>query len=1236
MGAIRARVVHAYHDHLILECAGAVPDWSRGEASDVKGYSARYYECARSYGAYNGAWVYVELVELLEECASTELLRFALRGLSPERQYVVEVAALTAAGRGPWSESSEKLATWRVAPRLAPPQALLRTHDTLVLGWDREEPDPETLSGEVHDEDITEFLVKVAPAFGNRTAQARTHRVQLQKACSFAETWAAVKDENSSFSATPFFFCEGAAGRYQFVSVVPGLLPDQRYCCQVASIAAKQGDWSHTSVEVMMLPVAPLVDLAQVDEVQHDQIQISWEHVQLKTGIAAGLCDRLCLTKSLEDLHVCAYAVRAAAWTTWRGPQWRKPETVEVETLPVAEGGRLQFSIKDLEPEKLYVVEIRAQGASGWGEWSRVGENPVCTAVVAQEPTAPELVYATSRALTFAFPGVEDSRIIAYEVRRHEGWRGRPTRPLRFDSQSLAVRVTSENRWVVTVDQLQRGTTYTLQTRGITAGGGVTKWSEKSEPMATLADEDTGHEVEVSVGVNDDTPGMGPLQLATAMPVADVNSAESMEDFSKKLESVLAFTIDQATAGVRLPSVRIPSVAEQAEELLHAHHGDCRAAVLEAAKIEDDDTWRTKLPDFLIQQVPVVGCSTVLLRELWRSIRRCALVAHLYGHDTRSPETQALILTCLVPGGSGTPAAPAVPAAGTGSASSQQGYVVKDQSAVLNPGVLGAEDVVSSRRVALLVSRALAKETFVRATGLKSAGQVVGLLEVAGRLLKNSSKDAASEGSALTEQLADDALVAEAATPVKVALVVFRPMALEERPIVVGGLLALWLLPIFMSAARFVFAKVYPLLAQRLEIPLAVIVIAALVLQVLGVLGVVWVQQNLDNFLSIPATLVFVLYVLIPGISICLATRSILQGANEAYFFCLLGVFNLASGFLRWAGDQADDAALDGQAPPRFAACREQVMRYRQWLWMGLCIDFVLEEIMGRVCGLHSLRLLGPPLSSTGATLVEYRTLAFAAGLVAAAAQARVLELLQRRSVLLRLLGARKAFLGGITLLLMGAFAVVQQPRTMTFLREVSPTPWWCCMILWLRQSGALVGGLIPLVFYVLQQPQSFGRLPMDSLVPLSVAVGGVLGHLFCQSFTMLWQEKREHLESDYRVIFLFPHMSSQARSKASVAMRVALKRGAEATKNTAAEWVAARAVRMLPALRPSLQDQHGLLPPSSYTAHRTPCGLGKWRHGWLLNTVRCLSCHKIRPPALSTWFVSWNVQALIHTRKRC
>ena len=39
---------------------------------------------------------------------------------------------------------------------------------------------------------------------------------------------------------------------------------------------------------------------------------------------------------------------------------------------------------------------------------------------------------------------------------------------------------------------------------------------------------------------------------------------------------------------------------------------------------------------------------------------------------------------------------------------------------------------------------------------------------------------------------------------------------MDERPTVVIGLLALWLLPIFVSAARFVFNKVYPLMAQRM------------------------------------------------------------------------------------------------------------------------------------------------------------------------------------------------------------------------------------------------------------------------------------------------------------------------------------------------------------------------------------------------------------------------------------
>lgn len=47
--------------------------------------------------------------------------------------------------------------------------------------------------------------------------------------------------------------------------------------------------------------------------------------------------------------------------------------------------------------------------------------NKVIPAGFSEEPAAPELVYATARALTFSFPGVEDERLVAYEVRRLEG-----------------------------------------------------------------------------------------------------------------------------------------------------------------------------------------------------------------------------------------------------------------------------------------------------------------------------------------------------------------------------------------------------------------------------------------------------------------------------------------------------------------------------------------------------------------------------------------------------------------------------------------------------------------------------------------------------------------------------------------------------------------------------------------------------------------------------------------------
>eukprot|EP00438_Fugacium_kawagutii_P011347 Skav220227 [mRNA] locus=scaffold749:173512:178642:- [translate_table: standard] len=137
----------------------------------------------------------------LEETGNSDLIRFCLKALQPERQllgrtvggYVVQVAAVTAAGRGPWSEQSARLGTWRVAPRLVPPLALFHTHEMLVLGWDPEVLD-DTFSGTVHDETITEFVIKVAPAA--RAVQAKTLRVSFRQAMTLAQAWQDAASDN--------------------------------------------------------------------------------------------------------------------------------------------------------------------------------------------------------------------------------------------------------------------------------------------------------------------------------------------------------------------------------------------------------------------------------------------------------------------------------------------------------------------------------------------------------------------------------------------------------------------------------------------------------------------------------------------------------------------------------------------------------------------------------------------------------------------------------------------------------------------------------------------------------------------------------------------------------------------------------------------------------------------------------------------------------------------------------
>eukprot|EP00929_Paragymnodinium_shiwhaense_P033998 TRINITY_DN18554_c0_g1_i1.p1 TRINITY_DN18554_c0_g1~~TRINITY_DN18554_c0_g1_i1.p1 ORF type:complete len:1893 (+),score=374.82 TRINITY_DN18554_c0_g1_i1:168-5846(+) len=1209
----RPLCLEAYWNRLRIRCPMPEPDWNHGEEADVCQYWVRYYECGR---LRNSPWTEVAIEDFQEAQGNT--VEFWLPDLQQDKNYVIQCAAGTAAGRGAWSADSETLTTAAVAPILRQPVVLLATHSSMVVGWTTDEEGRQDSASHRHEE-ITDFALSLAPSSSGQR-DVKTVPVTCRSAADVALRWsetavapnsdAATVDSEASGDIQPPTAAErsdasGSRRHPQYVAVVHDLSPNLLYTASVQAVTnAGEGRWSAKSFETSTLPVAPRVKGTQVDEVMHDQVVISWVHMAVESLLPAAACRQLGLVDSLEELEIRGYSVRWAAWTKWTRLGWKEPTYIEIEDLLGSREagssgeGRVQFTVTGLEAETEYVVEVRAHSSKGAGEWQRFNETQrVCTAIVAQPPPAPDLVYVMPHAVTFSFTGVDDARVVAYEVRRSESWAGgwcRPSKPLKFDAQSLAVRVTNEQRWVVNMDRLRSATTYVLQLRGITAAGGVTKWSARSAAMETLPD--TGEEEEdkdAAFGVNEacataeaspDFASRGSSSLTGATPSAQQDGGiESIEDVSKKLETILSFTMDKATAGVPLQGLQIPSVEEEAAELLQKYHGNKAQALAAAADFEDDASWRTKLTAFLIQQVPVLGCSTLLLRELWRTIRRVALIAHLNGHDLQSAETRALILTCLVPAGGGNAAA----AQAQGCASSQSGAGLGED----------LSNVINSRKVAFAVSRALAKETFVRMTGIKSAATAVDIMEAAGRTLatysaadadkEKATKESSESGGGKTAPV-DDAprwfqrwrpseAVPPAAgdgaanpeadtqpTPERLAMVVFKPQSVEERPATVLTFLVLWLMPIFVSVVRFVADRVVPFLAKRVQMELPVAFAGALFLFtfVAGILVSVWVQQNLDNFLSLPATLVFVVYNSIPGISIFMATRAIVRGATEAPFFAFLGVFNLSSGYLRWADDLSDDAALEKRPAPRIAGGRERVKSLRQLLWMALVLDFIMEEMLGRVFGLHSLRLLGPPLAKTDATLAEYRTVAFAMGLVAAWSQARLLTLLKKRTVLLRLLGARTTIYAGLSLIFMGAFAVVHQSQSLKFLRESSPSPWWCCAVLWIRQLGALAGFLGPVVFHVFASQGLLGAFPTDGCIALALLVGCVLGEIASRSFTQLWSEKKEHLESDYRVLHLFPHMSAQARSKASTAMRFAVKKGGQATRTLAAEWAAVSMTR--------------------------------------------------------------------------
>jgi len=1178
-----------------------VPDWREEDGNDVIGYRARYYECGSGGRMFAAPRIEADVDYTVVH--DGKAIQFSLTGLASEKEYIVQLAALTQFGQGSWSTESQRLSTWRCAPLPLAPQIILRTHTALVVGWSLNEVgrSPETLG---HDEDILEFVVQTDIALSS-PVQANLMNctyISLEQATKLGQ----VLHEDSKFAQRsdvneqhpldeeipvlapsgghtdePSVFgdamiCDGILAPHlpTYAAVVRDLKPNHTYIVSIYAVScAGMGCASRKSQEQATLALAPRIDDLQIDEVQHDRIQVSWNLPRLRLPFAQSTCEQLGLVESVAELEVVGFDVRCAASTTWTRLHWRDPEHMQIGRLQRDDNGRGYVVVSELDAGRPYIVELRACSASGAGEWCRLDKQPVCTAIDSPAPPPPELVKNTSHSLTFSFAGVEDHRIVAYQVRRYEGWMGRWGRassPFQFNADLPGVRVTSERRWVVTIEDLQSETTHALQLRGITSTGHVTKWSSWSEAMSTLR-ESHGDCMEAP-GITAPFPRLASPASGPSVSVSQVGKAvdmgfESANDLTEKLKAIIAFIMDYATSGVQLPSITVPSISERAASLLQENRCSNAAAVDMVSKFQDDGTWKSKLPDFLIHQAPVAGCSTLLLRELWQNLRHCAVIAHLYGHDTQSSETRALLFTCLLPqcgdGRLGTEAPDAT--WGTTYHTFTDGQILER------------------------VANDLAKASFVHATSMRNAGHTVGGLEATGLVLREysvASPFSEFKFGEIDTQLAETLSMAGSAglsaaaaedtgppNPTRVARALFKPPKAEEHPATILCLFALWLLPLFVSACRFAAKRLLPLLAQtiRMDLSLAGIVVLLIVAQIIGVAIIIWIQEIVDRMIRFPATFVFVVYAAAPGASIWLATRSMLKGLVVAPCFALLGLYSLGTGYLRWADDLLDDNTLERRAVPRIVWGRRRqayAVRVHSILWAVLVSDFIIEEVLGQWCGFHSVRLLGPPQAPAGqetTTPAEYQPPAFALFIAAAAAHQHVLTLTKRQTVLVRMLGARCSQLPNLRLFLMGAPSVTgQHAEALSFLRNVSPSKWWCCLVLFLRRWGAVGGVLIPLSLYVLRDPQHLGAMPKETLVPLAMAIGAVLGHSASSSFAALWHACEGHLEAEYRVLHLFPHMSPQARDWACDALSQAVR---QSTKDKATEpdgmiWAAVAMVR--------------------------------------------------------------------------
>mmetsp|Transcript_27040 Transcript_27040/g.68138 ORF Transcript_27040/g.68138 Transcript_27040/m.68138 type:complete len:4035 (+) Transcript_27040:281-12385(+) len=474
-------------------------------------------------------------------------------------------------------------------------------------------------------------------------------------------------------------------------------------------------------------------------------------------------------------------------------------------------------------------------------------------------------------------------------------------------------------------------------------------------------------------------------------------------------------------------------------------------------------------------------------------------------------------------------------------------------------------DVHDLKDITRAVAKAVVKEAVILASGVPKFAR---LIDIVADLISykplygNKHTAGGSSASAPSEQQA---------SPEALAASIFKPQPRSEQIPYLAGCLFLWLLPIAMSAARFVYTRILPIfqiaILSQQDVTVG-LVASMLALGWATSLPLLFNAQALRDWAtqalaSLPAFVVFGVHAALPGIGTFLGARDILtplvdNTRTNSQTLVILGSCSILAQYSRWCEDVERASMLDELPPPKWAQYKANATRLRQALYRSLLVVFCWEEGVCRVLALESRMKV---ISAPGTSLLNYQTIYFFLGLIAAQAQEHLMDSLTKRTVLLRLLGAKTAIYGGVLALCSGVFAMFNLGATVNFLTNVSPTPQQCILILELRRIGVFAG-FAPLVW-------GFAKILLQSnmgeVAVLFALVTGVAAGVQLVRFYFL--EERLHyrtIYSSYRILLLFPHTSSSARSRAEQAMELAMRRTAVTSAKGASGFVAKSLVRQM------------------------------------------------------------------------